>query len=308
MNGVATLFFTGCFRLLSYGLGYAYIITCLLLQTAWARSSVSNSQTVTYAWAASMADDERGHYPIALLKLALAKSGDTYLLKPSKHDMPQWRTLRHVQMGKELDVVWTLTTPEREKDLLPIRIPIDRGLLGWRLLLIKSTDADQFVRFDSVEQLRALRAGQGHDWPDFPILQTNGFHVSPSSSYQGLFTMLERGRIRYFPRSVTEIDSEVQTHKKLNLTVAPRWVLHYPAPLYFFVQKDKTTLAAAIERGLLIAMRDGSMRRLFLLHFGEIIKQAKLGQRSVIQLNNPYLTVETPLQRSEFWFSPALGY
>jgi len=308
MNSVTTLFSASCFRPLSYGLGCVSLISCLFLQTAWARPSVVTQQTVTYAWAASMAADERGQYPISLLKLALSKSGGAYLAKPSKHDMPQWRTLRHVQMGKELDVVWTFTTPEREKDLLPIRIPIDRGLLGWRLILIKSTDADQFARFDNVEQLRVLRVGQGHDWPDFPILRANGFNVSPSSSYQGLFVMLERGRIRYFPRSLTEIDSEVQAHQKLGLAVAPRWVLHYPAPLYFFVQKEKSSLASAIERGLLIAMKDGSMRQLFMQHFGATIKQAKLNQRSVIQLNNPYLTVETPLQRSEFWFSPALGY
>lgn len=308
MKSAVTLLFTLSFRQLSCWYGYLCLIFSMLMSEAWATQSMPQKNTVTYAWAASMAADERGHYPISLLKLALSKSGASYQAQASKHDMPQWRTLRHVQMGKELDVVWTFTTPEREKDLLPIRIPIDRGLLGWRLLLIKATDADQFAQFDNVEQLRVLRSGQGHDWPDFPILRANGFNVSPSSSYQGLFAMLERGRIRYFPRSLTEIESEVQSHQQQGLVIAPRWVLNYPAPLYFFVQKEKTSLAAAIERGLLMAMKDGSMRQLFLQHFGAAIKQAKLDQRSVVQLNNPYLSAETPLQRSEFWFSPALGY
>jgi len=308
MKSAVTLLFSVNFRQLSYWCGHLCLIFSMLLSEAWATQSMPLQNTVTYAWAASMAADERGHYPISLLKLALSKSGASYQAQASKHDMPQWRTLRHVQMGKELDVVWTFTTPERERDLLPIRIPIDRGLLGWRLLLIKATDADQFAQFDNVEQLRVLRSGQGHDWPDFPILRANGFNVSPSSSYQGLFAMLARGRIRYFPRSLTEIESEVQSHQQQGLVIAPRWVLNYPAPLYFFVQKEKTSLAAAIERGLLMAMKDGSMRQLFLQHFGAAIKQAKLDQRSVVRLNNPYLSAETPLQRSEFWFSPALGY
>lgn len=280
----------------------------LLLALALMSNSAHATQTVTYAWAASMATDERGQYPISLLKLALQKSGAVYQTKPSKHDMPQWRTLRHVQMNKELDVVWTFTTPEREQSLLPIRIPIDRGLLGWRLLLINAADEARFASLDDVDQLRALRSGQGHDWPDFPILKSNGFNVSPSSSYSGLFAMLQRQRIAYFPRSLTEIEPEVRAHSAQALVVAPRWVLHYPAPLYFFVSKDKPELAAAIERGLLTAIKDGSMRQLFLQHFGETIAHAKLNQRTVVRLTNPFLSPETPLQRADLWFSPALGF
>lgn len=292
------------------------LLFCLLVfvfmgaGTAQSKSVVNTkaSQTVIYAWAASMAEDERGHYPISLLKLALEKSGEAYEARPSKHDMPQWRTLRHVQMGKELDVVWTFTTPDREQSLLPIRIPIDRGLLGWRLLLINSADVERFSKLDSAEQLRALRSGQGHDWPDFPILKANGFNVSPSSSYSGLFAMLQRQRIVYFPRSLTEIEPEVRAHRDQSLVVAPRWVLHYPAPLYFFVSKEKPALAGAIERGLLIAIKDGSMRRLFQQHFGAAIANAGLNQRTVLTLTNPFLTAATPLQRTDLWFSPALGF
>lgn len=286
------------------------MLSLLVTSTVQAKAvlQLQAPQNVIYAWAASMADDERGHYPISLLKLALEKSGEAYQAQPSKRDMPQWRTLRHVQMNKELDVVWTFTTPEREQSLLPIRIPIDRGLLGWRLLLINAGDVERFAQLDSAEQLRALKSGQGHDWPDFPILKANGFNVSPSSSYAGLFAMLQRHRIVYFPRSLTEIEPEVRAHHAQALVVAPRWVLHYPAPLYFFVSKDKPALAAAIERGLMVAIRDGSMRRLFQQFFGEAIAHARLNQRTVLTLTNPYLTAETPLQRADLWFSPALGF
>ncbi|MBR7799793.1 hypothetical protein [Undibacterium fentianense] len=278
------------------------LVLCLLPQLSWSK------QIVTYAWAASMSNDERGHYPIALLKLALLKSGENFEARPSKISMPQWRTLRQVQMGKELDVVWTMTNPEREEELLPIRIPIDRGLLGWRLLLINANQTQQFANLTAPNELRHLRAGQGHDWPDYPILLANQFKVSPSSSYEGLFEMLKRGRIDYFPRSVMEIDVELQAHSSLDFRVAPNWVLYYPAPLYFFVKKDQIKLAAAIERGLLIAMKDGSMRTLFLKQFGAVIAQADLKNRRILKLDNPYLSSATPLQHRELWFSPALGF
>lgn len=255
-----------------------------------------------------MAADTRGHYPIELLKLALAKSERDYIAKPSKFDQPQWRTLRHLQMGKDMDVVWTLSSPERENELLPIRIPIDRGLIGWRLLLIADSDAQRFANIETAEQLKAIRSGQGHDWPDYPILQDNGFKVSPSSSYEGLFHMLTRGRIGYFPRSLTEIQPELDAHPTMGLMIAPKWVLYYPAPLYFFVRRDNTELARAIEQGLETAIRDGSMRKLFEQHFSQAIARAQLQQRTVVRLHNPLLTHETPLARSELWFSPEQGF
>lgn len=266
------------------------------------------TEPVIYAWAEHMADDKRGHYPIELLKLALAKSGQDYQAAPSKYNLPQFRTLRHLQMNKGIDVVWTLSSPEREEELLPIRIPIDRGLIGWRLLLIAAPDAQTFAQLDNAEQLKNLRAGQGHDWPDYPILRNNGYKVSGSASYEGLFHMLERGHIRYFPRSLTEIQPELDSHPDMNLTIAPKWVLYYPAPLYFFVRKDNIQLAAAIEQGLELAIRDGSMRTLFTQHFAAAIANAQLDGRTIVSVNNPLLTAETPLTRSDLWFSPEQGF
>ena len=280
----------------------------ILLLTLCLMPPTATAEPVVYAWAASMADDKRGHYPIELLTLALAKSGQDYQPAPSQYNLSQWRTLRHLKLDKGIDVVWTLSSPEREEELLPIRIPIDRGLIGWRLLLIAEKDTNAFAQLNAAEQLKALTAGQGHDWPDYPILVRNGFKVSPSSSYEGLFRMLVHGRIDYFPRSVTEIYPEREMHPSMSLAIAPKWALHYPAPLYFFVRKDNLPLANAIEQGLEMAIRDGSMRKLFAQHFDAAIAQAQLPQRQVLYLHNPLLTPETPLDRPELWFSAEQGF
>ena len=34
-----------------------------------------------------------------------------------------------------VDICWTMSTDERETQILPIRIPIDKGLIGWRIAL-----------------------------------------------------------------------------------------------------------------------------------------------------------------------------
>ena len=88
----------------------------------------SAAEPVIYNWPASNAGDPRGHYPIALLQLALEKSDSDYLPVPSKRDQVQWRNLRQLEMDQGIDVVWTMTTVEREQKLLPVRIPLDRIL------------------------------------------------------------------------------------------------------------------------------------------------------------------------------------
>ncbi|MDX1538930.1 hypothetical protein [Arsukibacterium sp.] len=254
-----------------------------------------------------MSYDTRGHYQIELLKLALARSPRSYVAVPSKHELSQYRTLRHVQLERELDVLWTFTNLKREKELLAVPIPIDRGLLGWRLMLINSKDQEKFKQL-SVEQLKELRSGQVHDWPDLTVLQENGFNVAPSSSYKGLFAMLKRQRIAYFPRSATEIWPELEQHKDEGISVDSHWALYYPAPLYFFVSKEKPELAQAIEQGLRAAMADGSMKQLFLQHFADYIARAALDKRQVIQLINNDLSNSTPLTDKSLWFDPKKGY
>lgn len=257
-----------------------------------------------------MQADERSFYPIELLKLALSKSNHSIVARPSEFTMSQYRTLKQLELNKGIDVVWTMTNAEREQQLRPIRIPIDRGLIGWRLLAIQQHDVALFQNLPDDTALRTLLTVQGIDWPDYEILQSNRFKVVPSNYFQGMYQMLHVGRVRFFARSITEIWPELSLLKEMKnpLVVAPRWVLHYPAALYFFVRKDDHELAQAIESGLEVAIRDGSMKQLFLNHFQETLDKADLTNRQVVELTNTALPHQTPVERSDLWFNAAQGY
>lgn len=272
--------------------------------------SLASERVVTYSWPKAMQNDKRGDYPVALLQLALAKSGMPLRSEPSDFVMSQFRTMKQLETGKGIDVVWTMTNPERETKLRPIRIPIDRGLIGWRLLAIRQQDADFFRQLPGAGALKTLLTVQGADWPDFQILKDNGFKVVPSQHFAGMYSMLVNQRVRFFARSATEIWLELAAEQQQGdaVQVAPNWVLHYPAALYFFVRKQDDELATAIESGLEAAIADGSMRQLFLQHFQQTIELSALGQRQVVELKNAELPPQTPLQRAELWFDPNKGY
>ncbi|WP_084186856.1 substrate-binding periplasmic protein [Andreprevotia chitinilytica] len=252
-----------------------------------------------------MGDDQRNTYPIMILDLALKKSGMDYELKPCKLLMQQQRALTQLAHGMDVDVFWSMTSKQREADLMPIRIPIDKGLLGWRLFLIRKGSQEKFDRVTDPNQLKAMVAAQGHDWPDMKILQGNGFTVQGVSSYESLFKMLQSGRIDYIPRSVGEIWGEADKYATDDLVVENNWVIQYPTAEYFFVNKENTVLASALERGLKIAIRDGSFEKIFLQYYGALLNRANLKARHLLKLANPLLEIPISLDNTDYWFKPS---
>ena len=247
--------------------------------------------------------EERDSYALALLQLALAKAGSPLTLTPSTASMGQDRALTELGLQRNVEVVWAMTSTEREEKLLPIRISIDKGLMGWRLALMAKEHALLLQNVHSLSDLQAFQAGQGHDWPDRKILEFNSLPVQASSSYEGLFYMLAAGRFDYFPRSLLEVWAEAKSYQQLGLSVDPYLVLHYPTSSYFFVAKNNPQLAEILRTGLERALADGSFDALFFKHNGAFLRQLKLSQRRIIEMSNPLLPAATPLSRPELWLS-----
>lgn len=245
-------------------------------------------------------------YVQRLVELALARAGSKREIQPTALDMAQGRTLVELAAGRSpVDVMWTMTDRQREASgLLPVRIPIDRGLLGWRLLLVRRAELDAWREVRTLDALRKKLAGQGHDWPDTTILRANGLPVGTSSVYEALFRMLSAGRIDYFPRSIAEIDTELANDRYPDLAIAPQLMLHYPAAAYLFVSPTRPELATELKAGLELAVADGSFQRLHREYFGAVLKAHPVAPEHVLQLKNPLLPPETPLQRRELWLQP----
>ncbi|WP_181263196.1 hypothetical protein [Pseudomonas aeruginosa] len=139
-------------------------------------------------------------YVVELLQLALARSGGDYRLEPSAQPMPQSRAqLRLEQDDPGLQVMWAQSRDDLEETLLPIRIPIYRGLIGWRIPLVSAANKDILASARTLDDLRRLRFGQRQDWADTPILRANGLEVKTSQNYESLFRMLDAGRFEVFP-------------------------------------------------------------------------------------------------------------
>ena len=207
-------------------------------------------------------------YFLGVLTLALDRTvtpDGPYEIQASELVMDhQDRALRCVKQGVLVDVAWAMTTRAREQDMLPVRIPLTRGLIGYRLLVVRKADLPRFAAVNDRAGLQAFTAGQGVDWPDTDILRANGLPVMTGRDFTGLFQMLRRGRFDYFPRGVVEAWGERESGLGGDdLVVEPRLLIQYPAAVYFFVNREATDLARRIEDGLRHAIADGGFDDLF---------------------------------------------
>lgn len=247
--------------------------------------------------------DARAEYPIALLKLALEKTGVNYELRPSDRILLTGKAMRQLKENREVNVVWSMTDSQREKDLLPIRVPIAKGLIGLRLFVINEEKAAKFSQVGSINDLLKLTPLQGEEWPDTKILQANGFNVFTVPSYTEAYALLLQGKGDFFPRSLIEIMPEMENEGRASiLRIEPTMALYYPTAMYYFVSTSNSTLANLIETGLSRAIDDGSFDALFTATFKPVLDALKIEERAVYSLENPLLPANTPLNDERLWY------
>lgn len=249
--------------------------------------------------------DARAQYPIALLKLALDKTGVNYELRPSDRILLTGKAMRQLRENREVNVVWSMTDSQREKELTPIRIPIAKGLIGLRVFVINENKKTKFDDVLSLTDMRKLIPIQGEEWPDTKILQANGFNVFTVPEFREAYDMIKQGKGDFFPRSVMEVDAELEVEgRRNNLYLEPSMALYYPTTMYYFVSSSNKTLANLIETGLNRAIEDGSFDALFESTYAPILASLGVNERKIFTLENPLLPIETPLTNSALWYKP----
>lgn len=245
-------------------------------------------------------------YRWKVLELALNRTRDSegsFRLQAYAEEITQNRAVQLVQ-ANAIDVVAIGTNAEREQKMLPVRIDILRGLIGYRLLVIRTQEQERIARMDDQTLRKQLIFGLNSQWADLPIMRGNGFSVETSSSYANLFGMLAAGRFDAFPRGLNEAARELEKFKPTfpELTVEQTKALYFPYPIYFWVSQENAALARRIERGLQLALADGSLRKLFETYYATEIASFKATRRQVIYLANPILPSGNAAPDTSWWW------
>ncbi len=234
----------------------------------------------------------------ALVSLALQKTpeyGDFRILR--SQELSQGRALRELAQNDNrlVDIANVATSAEREVFLTPIPVPVDGGLLGFRVCVVTPENLSLFEGIHSLDDLRnrGIRIGQGSHWPDTPVLIENGITVITHSRYEILFGMLKKNRFDCFARGVSEVLNDLEIQNDPGLIIEPGFVLAYPMPSYLFVGPEDHPTAHRLQLGMERAIRDGSFGVFLQQYYAAAVSALNLGGRTMIILDNPFLSDES---------------
>ena len=253
---------------------------------------------------------QRDDYQVAILKLALEKTRSThgdYKIERKLETLSRSRAHRAIAQGEFLNIHASPLRPllteqdrrEQMEESIPVKIPLMKSLLGYRSLIIRRRDYEQFSEITDAAKLKSLVAGQGRGWTDISIYEHNKYQVRGDAEYFTLFSMLLAGRFDYIPLSVIEVNGALSRFEQYSdsLMVLPDLMLYYPLPTLFHVSARHPALADRLEHGLTQARQDGSLDRLFEQHFSEQVQQMKSARLRVFVLENPGVPTEMGLDQ-----------
>ncbi|WP_062059129.1 substrate-binding periplasmic protein [Cellvibrio sp. OA-2007] len=188
-----------------------------------------------------------------------------------------------------LDIIWSSSNKKREQELTPVKFNLIRGINEYRLLLIRADDQSRFDQVKTLADLQQFKIGSGIHWSDTEVYRFNGLPLVTSYAYESMFRMLGLRRFDYMARSIQEINYEIEQYGKLGLAIEKNLVIHYPQPIYFFVNNNNPALAKRIQQGLELAREDGSLDALFLSipNFRQAWEQLQQLNRKMIELQTP---------------------
>lgn len=280
------------------------LVTLLLACPLWVQA-----QTMRYVYPPpESGSDTRLNYYWELLQAALDETvpqWGPYALQASPKVMNAGRAELLLSAATDISVMARTTSIARESTLRPIRIPLDKGLTGYRLFLIKSDTQAWADPVGTLPQLQALSIGQGATWVDSDILRANGFRVVTAPTYELLLPMLDSGRFDLFSRGVNEISQELAVGRQTfpALTIERKLLLYYPLPRYFFFPRtpEGERLAQRAEAGLRVLIKNGKFERRYQAFKKSILSDINLGGRRVFSIPNPLLPKDTPLADRSLW-------
>lgn len=242
--------------------------------------------------------DARQQYELNILDAALKASSQKYGKYHINHDPIELSTNDEsaVFRSKGSDVFVTVAgNPKLElEEKIIVTHPIMKGLLGYRLIIVRKQDLDKFAEIQTVQAFKQLRIGIPKGWADADLFRHNDYKVIEGGTFDQIFDLLASNEFDYIALGANEIEMAFENRAKPygKFSIEPTTMLYYPFPLVFYVNPDNPLLAERLRHGLHLIDKNGEAQRLFENASGDIVKRLGLKGRKVFRLENPILPAE----------------
>lgn len=201
-----------------------------------------------------------------------------------------------------LDLALSAADNEDYLVMLPVKIPLVMGLLGYR---VSVTHADNLEKLQHSDDLKELKACQVRLWPDVKILQSNNFTVIPTDKFEKTYELTYKKRCDYFPRAIYEGYQELAVAQKRypELTIFDDVILYYPYPLNIYTSKSNTHLNELFYVGLNKMVDSGELLQYIKESAitSHLFPLSQWKDKQIISLSNPFLPADTPITDKRLW-------
>jgi hypothetical protein len=228
--------------------------------------------------------------------------GDIPLIE-DRSDYPNPADEASVFRTKGFDIFGTVAGNPKlanEKKILITR-PMMKGLLGYRVLIIREADREAFTAITDAQQLQQQRLGIPFSWADAELFRQNGYQVVEEGTFDDLFVRQQARKFDYASFGANEIESVYRERVASlgGLVTDETLLLYYPFPLVFYVNPENKELARRVDQGMQIIINNGELDKIFHRHYGDLVERLKLKDRRLIKLMNPLLPKELLQYESE---------
>lgn len=237
----------------------------------------------------------RQEYELALLDACLRVTHEQfggYSLLTDKVDYPDPKDEGNV-FETGCDVLVTVAGNVKFKDIhkIVIKQPLTKGLLGYRLLIVRNQSLEKFQLMNSLSELQSSPIGIPATWADAELFRKNNFNVVERGTLDDIFQRLQNAEFEFIALGANEIeDVFLQFEDSLQeLSIEPTKMIYYPFPLVFYVNPSNLELAKRLEIGLTELMQNGQFETLFHAHHGDVVSRLNLNKRKMFTLQNPLL-------------------
>lgn len=227
---------------------------------------------------------------------ATERAQGAYKIEESRVDYPLAEDEASVFRSKGFDIFGTVAGNQklaREQKII-IPSPLMKGILGYRILIIRKADAQKFAAIKSAAELKKLRMGIPATWADAGLFRHNGYPVEEKGSFNDLFQRLENNEFDYVTFGANEVTGVFteRAAKSGKLMIESSLLVYYPFPLVFYVNPKQPALAERVTTGLKAIISNGELDKIFNRYYGGLLGPLQLTQRTRITLENPILPKE----------------
>lgn len=196
--------------------------------------------------------------------------------------------------GSDIIVTVAGNVKFKHKQKIMISQPLTKGLLGYRLIMVRNESLDKFRKLKDAKELQALAIGIPETWADAEMFRQNKYSVVEKGTFDDLFVLLKSKTFDYTALGANEIEEVFKQRVESlgDISIEPSAMIYYPFPLVFYVNQSKPALAQRVESGLKTIMVNGEYDELFSKHHGDVVKRLNLKQRKIFTLQNPFLPTE----------------